>query len=288
MGRDRCAGLHCRFGARLIMNITQKHKVVRAVKLVQDPAREACFTVGHTDADMVEWAGDAGMSEIARRERLHRHMNNETGALEIAAQCLVDFPDAEWELRMCLARQAFDESRHVSALHRRLKELGGRKGEFPIANYEWCVTNMCDTLAARLAIQNRTFEAGQMDLLGNLRNGWRAVGDEKTAMLLEDILADEISHVRFANQWIRRMVAADRRLLLKVAMAIRFLADTNTALSAQEGETNAAGQDLGGKAEAGLRNGINVEDRRHADFSEEEIQEILRQAGMTSIAANQG
>jgi hypothetical protein len=270
------------------MNTAKKHKILRGVTLVQDPAREPCFKVGHTDADMVEWSGEAGLTATARRERLHRHMNNEVGALEIAAQCLVDFPDADWELRMCLARQIFDESRHVRGLHRRLKELGGYKGEFPIANYEWCVTNMCDNLAARLAIQNRTFEAGQMDLLGNLRNTWRSVGDETTAALLEDILADEISHVRFANQWIRRMVAADRRVLLKVAMAVRFLADTNEALAPREGETNAAGQDLGVKKEAGARIDINVEDRRHASFSEDEIQEILRQAGMSSIAARQG
>ena len=52
-------------------------------------------------------------------------MNNEMGALEIAAQCLVDFPEAPWDLRMQLARQASDESRHVRELHRRLRQLGG-------------------------------------------------------------------------------------------------------------------------------------------------------------------
>src|SRR5437762_11635281 len=75
-----------------------------------------------------------GMSEDARRERLHRHMNNEMGALEIAAQCLADFPESPWDLRMQLARQAFDESRHVHGLHQRLRQLGGYKGEFPIGN----------------------------------------------------------------------------------------------------------------------------------------------------------
>jgi uncharacterized ferritin-like protein (DUF455 family) len=269
------------------MSITSKRKVVRGVTLVQDPARESCYTVGHTDADMASWFGDAKMSAAALREKLHRHMNNETGALEIAAQCLADFPDAEWELRMCLARQAYDEGRHVSALYRRLRELGGFKGEFPIANFEWCITNLCDTLAARLAIQNRTFEAGQMDLLGTLRNTWRAVGDETTAQVLEHILADEITHVRFANQWIRRMVTQERRLLLKVAIAVRLLADTNVALAAQEGEVNAAGQDLG--VMKNLENiAVNVEDRRSADFSDDEIHEILRQNGMSSIAATQG
>jgi uncharacterized ferritin-like protein (DUF455 family) len=258
------------------MSASSKRKNVGGVTLCADPAREQCFQVAQNDSEMQ--AFEDTLSEAARRERLHRHMNNEMGALEIAAQCLADFPGSPWELRMQLARQAFDESRHVRALYRRLRQLGGRKGEFPIGNFEWAVTNMCDTLAARLAIQNRTFEAGQMDLLGGLRKIWRSLGDETTAEVLEHILADEINHVRFANQWIRKMIQGDRKLLLKVATAIRFLADTNAALS---GGTEEGHGEASFARHAQL--GINVEDRRHADFSDDEINEILRQAGMSSL-----
>jgi len=261
------------------MNASSKRKTVQGITLCADPAREECFRVAQGDSEMQTF--EDGMSEVARRERLHRHMNNETGALEIAAQCLADFPEAPWDLRMQLARQAFDESRHVRALYRRLRQLGGRKGEFPIGNFEWAVTNMCDTLAARLAIQNRTFEAGQMDLLGGLHKIWRSIGDETTAEILEHILVDEVNHVRFANQWIRKMVEGDRRLLLKVASAMRFLAETNAKLS---GEPSPRAQ--GTSFEHHSKLGINVEDRRHADFSDAEISEILRQSGMGSLAAS--
>lgn len=263
------------------MNASSRRKTVQGITLCADPAREPCFQIAQNDSEMKEF--EDTMSETARRERLHRHMNNEMGALEIAAQCLADFPDSPWELRMQLARQAFDESRHVRALYRRLQQLGGRKGEFPIGNFEWAITNVCDTLAARLAIQNRTFEAGQMDLLGTLRKIWRSVGDETTAEVLEHILADEINHVRFANQWIRKMVQEDKRLLLKVAGAIRFLADTNAALSSGLGR--AASETT---FEKHTKMGINVEDRRHADFSDDEINEILRQANMGSLVAASG
>jgi uncharacterized ferritin-like protein (DUF455 family) len=262
------------------MSVSSRRKSVQGIALCADPAREQCFRIAQSDGEMQAFQDT--MSEAARRERLHRHMNNEMGALEIAAQCLADFPDAPWDLRMQLARQAFDESRHVRGLYRRLRQLGGRKGEFPIGNFEWAVTNMCDTLAARLAIQNRTFEAGQMDLLGALRKIWRSMGDEDTAEVLEHILADEINHVRFANQWIRKMIQEDRRVLLKVASAIRFLAETNAALSGESGgprgETPKKHSELG----------INVEDRRHADFNDDEINEILRQAGMSSLVATGG
>jgi uncharacterized ferritin-like protein (DUF455 family) len=263
------------------MSASSKRKTVQGVTLCADPARETCFRVAQSDNEMQ--AFEDTMSDRARLERLHRHMNNEMGALEIAAQCLVDFPESPWDLRMQLARQASDESRHVRALYRRLRQLGGRKGEFPIGNFEWAVTNMCDTLAARLAIQNRTFEAGQMDLLGALRKIWRSIGDETTAEVLEHILADEINHVRFANQWIRKMVQEDRRLLLKVASAVRFLADTNAALSGGPSEGAS-----GTSSEKHAKLGINVEDRRHANFSDDEINEILRQANLSSLVTTGG
>jgi bacterioferritin (cytochrome b1) len=263
------------------MKITEKRKTVYGVTLCEDPVREPCFTVAQRDADMAEWP-DA-MSEISRREKLHRHMNNETGAMEIAAQLLVDFPDTPWELKMELARQCADESRHALSLLRRLKQLGGFKGEFPIANFEWCITHLCDSLEARLAIQNRTFEAGQMDLLGTLRNIWRAVNDERTAEILEHILADEVNHVRFANRWIRRLAQENPRVLFKVAVAMRMFSEVNAALAIKEGDKNVVGVDLGFKKHNNI--GINVDDRRQADFSDEEINEILRQSGMSSIAA---
>jgi len=262
------------------MKTTEKRKTVYGVTLCDDPVREPCFTVAQRNADMAEWPDS--MTATSRREKLHRHMNNEIGAMEIAAQMLVDFPEAPWELKMELARQCADESRHVLSLFRRLKQLGGFKGEFPIGNFEWCVTNLCDSIEGRLAIQNRTFEAGQMDLLGTLRNVWRAANDDTTAEVLEHILADEVNHVRFANRWIRRLAEKNPRVLFNVAVAMRMFKEVNAALTIKEGNTNVVGLDLGNKRHHNI--GVNVDDRREADFSDEEINEILRQSGMSSIA----
>jgi len=252
-------------------------KVVRGVRLRKDPAREPCFNVVDTDAEMVSWPD---MSPRSCRERLHRHMNNEMTSLDIAAQCLADYPEAPWELRMQLARQAWDESRHVAALYRRLRELGGAKGEFPVANFEWTVTCFLDSLVGRLTLQNRTFEAGAMDLMARLPAKWREAGDDTTAELLESIAADEIQHVRFANQWIRRLAADDRRVLFKVAHAVRFLGEVQAALTPAPGETNAVGESI---ADAGTVAPINVEDRELAGFTDDEISEILQQAGFRSV-----
>ena len=253
-------------------------KQVQSVELAADPARESCFKVVNTDAEMEEWHD---ISLQSRRERLHRHMNNELGALEIAAQCLVDFPECPWDLRFALARQASDEARHSAMLKRRMEELGGVKGQFPIANYEWGVTKLIETLAGRLAVQNRTFEAGLIDLLGSLRIVWRDAGDQVTADLLDSILADEIMHVRYANRWLKRMTEQNPRVLLSVAMAVRFLRHIDKSLEAKVGDINAAGTTLSEQRLSAPA--VNIEGRLEAEFTEDEVLEVLKQAGFRSI-----
>ena len=120
---------HTSFGTRTVGGVT----------LCDGPEREACFTCVDHDRDMVEWPD---MSELSRRERLHRHMNNECGAIEIAVQCLVDFPDAPWDLRMRLARQAADEARHTAVLYRRLRESLDQRAR----GCHWQLACQCRTL----------------------------------------------------------------------------------------------------------------------------------------------
>jgi len=246
--------------------------------LRSDPARDPCYTLVRRESEMHEYEGTG---EVARREMVHRHMSNEVTSLDIAAQCLAEFPDAPWGLRLELARQCWDESRHVEALHRRLVELGGRPGQFPVSVFEWNVTAAIDNLPGRLAIQNRTFEAGAMDVVGGLIRAVREAGDTATAEVLEGILADEVHHVRFANRWIRQLAREDRRVLLKVVLAIRFLSEAVSAFQDGDAAVNAVGTALPQLAER--IPAVNVEDRRLAEFSDEEVQEILRQAGFRAL-----
>lgn len=254
-------------------------KTVRGVTLRRDPAREACFTVVQLHKDLLEQADN---SASAVRERLHRHMNTELQTLEIASQSLADFPSAPWALRMELARQAWDESRHAAMLYRRLRQVGGHKGEFPVMNFDWSVSTMAGSLAGRLALQNRTLEGGEMDLLRHLIALWREVGDEETSALMEAILADEIQHVRFANQWLRRLGEQEPRSLLDVIMAMRYLKAVTEAMAPEVGETNALGVDLVAYNHTSTQ--PSVEDRRLAGFSEAEIVALLKEEGLGRFA----
>jgi uncharacterized ferritin-like protein (DUF455 family) len=251
---------------------------VAGLRLRGEPAREACFDVVRSDANMHEHDGD---SPDAQRETIHRHMSNEITSLDIAAQMLIDFPEAPWDLKMEIARQCWDEARHVAALHRSLLERGGRKGEFAVTGFEWSVTSAIDNIEGRLATQNRTLEAGAMDVVGGLIRAFEAIGDARSAAVLDAILADEVQHVRFANRWIKKLAEKDRRVLFNVARAVRFLADANAAMVWKEGTVNAVGK-VFADPQATIP-AVNVDHRKLAEFDDEEIAVILKQAGFRTL-----
>ena len=263
------------------MSDSDQTKTVRGVKLRRDPAREGCFTVVELHTDLHDYDD---MSDVSRRQRLHRHMHNEMQTLEIVAQGLADFPDAPWELRMQLARQCWDESRHSAILYRRLRELGGRKGEFPVMNYEWGVTQLLNSLPARLAVQNRTFEGGEMDLLRQQQNMWSLAGDPPTALLMDALLADEVHHVRYANRWLKQMAQENPRTLLQVAAGVQLLQKITAALAPEPGEVNAVGVNLTEFTHVEVM--TNVGDRRLAEFTEAEIADLLRKEGFGSLVTS--
>ena len=134
--------------------------IIRGVPLRCDPAREQSFTIVHLRSELRR---STDGPEVWR-EALHEEFNNEVQNLEVAAQSLADFPEAPWELRLQLARQCWDETRHARFYFQRFEAMGGHKGEFPIINRQWSVACMLDSLPARLAIQNRTFEGGSIDI----------------------------------------------------------------------------------------------------------------------------
>ena len=73
----------------------------------------------------------------------------------------------------------------------------------------------------------------------------------------------------------------DRRLALKIAMAVRFLSSVTAALAPQEGQLSPVG--LAYEEPQNRITQVNVADRRQADFTDSEIDEYLRQSGFQPI-----
>jgi uncharacterized ferritin-like protein (DUF455 family) len=181
------------------------------------PARESHVTVRDRWAECLNLA-DGDPRKPA--EFFHRQLNEELNVLENAARNLVEFPDADWEIRMWLARQCADEARHTVIYQRLLERRGGRFGDYPVLNFQFKLLGRINTLIGRLAVENRTFEADGLDAAVFGASDAREAGDQELADVYDMQVADERMHVRFANEWIKAAIKKEPRLVLEVARAL--------------------------------------------------------------------
>jgi uncharacterized ferritin-like protein (DUF455 family) len=219
------------------------------------PLREASIRVVERWSECQNDFTDQREREL---EFMHRQMNEEANVLENAASSLVDFPGEPWEIRMWLARQCSDEARHVLSYRRILLQRGGRVGQFPVMNFQYRIVRRIETLVGRLAVQNRTFEADGLDAAVQATRQAREAGDHQLAQMYEAQSADEVVHVGFANDWIRRETKRDPMTLMRMAAALSR--GTRAFLEISEG---------GGRKVTNY--GVAQEERRLAGFASGEI-----------------
>jgi hypothetical protein len=198
----------------------------------EGPARDARYTVKDRWRDCHNFPPEHPLHNV---EFTHRQMNEEVNGLECSAACLADFPDADWDLRMWFARQCADEARHARMFRRRLEGLGGHVGQFPVMNFQYRIICKADTLLGRLTIQNRTFEAGGLDAVAWVARQVHEAGDNALADFFDSQLADEILHVRFANEWLRRMIRGQPRQLLDMGQTMARAAQAFKQVMGSEG-----------------------------------------------------
>jgi uncharacterized ferritin-like protein (DUF455 family) len=191
-------------------------------------------------------------------EFFHRQMNEEVDSLECSALALTDFPEADWTLRLGLARQCWDEARHAAMFRRMFEARGGVVGQYPVLNFQYRIITRIRSLTGRLAVQNRSFEAGGLDAIAVGTVDARERGDEELAQLFEAQQADEIVHVRFANEWIRVATQRDPRAVLQIGAALA-------------GASKAFFQVMGLEGTAGVSYPADVAGRREAGFTDEEV-----------------
>lgn len=201
------------------------------------PARDSRFTVKDRWVDCMNLPSDDPFAII---EFLHRQMNEEVDSLESSARTLADFPNVDWEIRMWLARQCSDESRHAAMYRRIFESRGGVVGQYPVLNFQYRIITKCNTLVGRLAIQNRSFEAGGLDAIRSGIEDSVQDGDYELAELYESQLADEIVHVRFANEWIRSAIQKDPINVMKIGSALTQASKAFQKVMGREGVEGAA------------------------------------------------
>jgi uncharacterized ferritin-like protein (DUF455 family) len=148
------------------------------------------------------------LSRESIKERVHGIMVGELQAMEGAGRTVYDFPDAPWEFTMDMARQVWDESRHVEIYIRLLDHLEGYVGEFPETTILWrCAC--AEDAAARVAGVNRGLEGLACDVFNQLVHIARKMGDPILERAVDFVLADEITHVRMGSKWPTRLTEGD-------------------------------------------------------------------------------
>ena len=240
-----------------------------------DPARDERFVVKERWIDCDNLPGE---HPLHRLQFFHRQMNEEVDSLEASAQALVDFPDAAWALRLELARQCADEARHAVAYRAQVERRGGHVGQFPVLNFQYRIITARGDLISRLVIQNRSFEAGGLDAIAYGVDEARKLGDYELADFYEAQLADEISHVRFANEWIRKALKDDPRTLLRMGVSLNAAAQAFRQVMGTEGTE---GADYPAAVQARLDAGFTEEEVRQA----QDMANRVREQTHTSVAA---
>ncbi len=219
------------------------------------PARDSRFTVAERWIDCANFPLGHPLRPI---EFFHRQMNEEVDSLECSAANLRDFPDAGWELRLALARQCADEARHAGMFRRMFESRGGQIGEYPVLNFQYRIVANIRSLVGRLAIQNRSFEAGGLDAIASGIEQARQDGDQQLVELFEAQQADEIAHVRFANEAINAATRQNPRAVLDIGVALAGASKAFQAVMGAEG-TEGANYPADGAA------------RQEAGFTESEV-----------------
>lgn len=142
-----------------------------------------------------------------RRRAIAHHImaNHELQALEVMAWVLLAFPHAPREFRLGVAHVMQDEQRHTLMHMERCASLGLKFGEMPVNCYIWKKALSFQSVLEYLAGIPLTFEGRNLDHTLEFEEYFLKAGDSKSAAIMKTIHRDEILHVAFGMEWLRKL-----------------------------------------------------------------------------------
>ena len=197
--------------------------------------------------------------------RMHGIFAGELQALEGAGRSLWDFPEAPWDFKMNMARQCWDEARHVQIYEKLLEHVGGEVGMFPESTFLFeCAC--ADDPALRVAGVNRGLEGLACDVFRDMIRYAEKTGDDRMRQAIDYVLADEITHVRFGSDWVKEFTKDDPDRY-KRTQEFRREVDKQFSFGGARSQREGAAIP------------IAWDDRLEAGFSEEELEELAQLSG---------
>ena len=131
-------------------------------------------------------------------------------ALEGMADVALRFPEAPTEFRLGLATIMQDEQRHTRMHVERAAALGLQFGELPVNSYIWEKSRSFESVLDYLATLPLLFEGRNLDHTIEFAEWFEAAGDTRSAALIRTIHRDEIEHVAFGIEWLRRLKPSEQ------------------------------------------------------------------------------
>jgi uncharacterized ferritin-like protein (DUF455 family) len=148
------------------------------------------------------------------RSLMHAIFVGEIQALEGAGRTCFDFETGDgpeevpFALKLDMARQCWDEARHVEISVKLAEHMGSFIGEFGEQTLLYEAACNPDPVL-RLTGVNRALEGLAIDVFKTMRDVGQTFGDPVLSFCEDWMLADEVTHVKMGSDWLRRLTAHD-------------------------------------------------------------------------------
>ncbi len=179
----------------------------------------------------------------AARGLMHGIMVGEIQALEGAGRTAHDFEAGDgtgdtipFELKLDMARQAWDEARHVEISAKLSDWMGTELGQFA-ENTVLFQAACSDDPILRLAGVNRALEGLAIDVFTQMKEFGNLAGDPYLEFCEDWMLADEVTHVKMGSDWLRKVTANDPERRAK-ALEFQQVVDKLFSFGGARGDTD--------------------------------------------------
>ena len=145
------------------------------------------------------------------RSLMHGIFVGEIQALEGAGRTCWDFTtgeEAPFELKLDMARQAWDEARHVEISVKLGDWMGTEIGQYAENTVLFQAACSNDPVL-RLAGVNRALEGLAIDVFTTMKEFGEVAGDPYLEFCEDWMLADEVTHVKMGSDWLRKVTEKD-------------------------------------------------------------------------------
>ncbi|MDC9715577.1 MAG: ferritin-like domain-containing protein [Gammaproteobacteria bacterium] len=193
-------------------------------------------------------------SDLSFIHTIHAICHIEFNAINLALDAIYRFQNLPEQFYQDWIQVAFEESQHFTLINNYLIELNYQYGDFKAHNGLWKMTVDTDyDVLVRMALVPRVLEARGLDVTPKIQKRFLNSKFSAMADILQIIFEDEIGHVKIGNTWFHYLCQQRR---------IDPLITFDELIKKHIGSE--------------LRGPFNIEARKLADFSKQELDYLQR------------